>query len=58
MPTYKYLGLMLSYNLNFKVTAELAAKTAHRALGLLIVKSKAYGGMPFNCFKKFYDSLV
>ena len=48
VPIYKYLGLMLSYNLDFKVTAELVAKSAHRALGLLIVKSKAYGGMPFN----------
>jgi hypothetical protein len=25
---------------------------------LLIAKSKAYGGMPFSCFKKLYDSLV
>ena len=58
VPTYKYIGLMLSYNLDFKVTAELAAKSARRALGLLIVKSKAYGGMPFNCFKKLYDSSI
>ena len=58
VPTYKYLELMLSYNLDFKVTAELVAKSAHRALGLLIVKSKAHGGMPFNCFKKLYDALV
>ena len=58
VPAYKYLGLMLSYNLEFKVTAELVAKSAHRALVLIIVKSKAYGGMPFNCFKTLYDSLV
>ena len=50
VPTYKYLGLMLSYNLDFKVTAELVAKSAHRALGQLVVISKAYGGMPFNFF--------
>ena len=49
---------MLSYNLDFKATAELVAKSAHRALGLLIVKSKAYGGLPFNCFKKLYNSLI
>ena len=46
---------MLSYNLDFKVTAKLVVKSAHRALGLPIVKSEAYGGMPFNCFKKLYD---
>ena len=51
---------MLSYNFDFKVTAELVAKSAHCALGLGLglVTSRTYGGMPFNCFKKLYDSLV
>jgi len=55
---YKYLGLMLNEFLDFKVTAEHVARSASRALGLLIAKSKAYGGMPFKCFRKLYESLV
>jgi hypothetical protein len=56
--SYKYLGLVLTEYLDFKVTAECVAKSASRALGLLITKSKAYGGMPFTCFKKMYECLV
>ena len=33
-------------------------KAAHRALGLLIAKSKCNGGMPYECFTKLYDALV
>jgi hypothetical protein len=55
---YKYLGLMLSEYLDMRVTADHVAKAASRSLGLLIAKSKALGGMPFNCFKKLYESMV
>ena len=55
---YKYLGLMISEHLDMKVTADHVAKAASRALGLLIAKSKAMGGIPFNCFKKLYESIV
>ena len=34
------------------------AKAASRALGILIAKSKALGGMPFKCFKKLYETMV
>ena len=55
---YKYLGLMISEHLDMKVTADHVAKAASRALGLLIAKSKAMGGIPYNCFKKLYESIV
>ena len=34
------------------------AKSASRALGLLICNDKALGVMPFECFTKCYNSLV
>ena len=54
----RYLGLTLNEFLDFSVTSKYVAKAAHRALGLLIAKSKAYGGLPFHTFQKLYDSLV
>ena len=55
---YKYLGLLLNEHLDFKVTADHVAKSAMRALGLIIAKSKVCGGLPFNCFKQLYESIV
>ncbi len=55
---YKYLGLVLSDHLDFAVTAKHVAKSAGRALGSLIAKSKAYGGLPFECYTKLYNSLI
>ena len=55
---YKYLGLYLDEHLNFKVIADHVAKSANRALSLIIAKAKACGGVPFNCFKKLYESAV
>lgn len=57
-PQYKYLGLTLTEHLDYTVTATDVATAAGRALGCLIAKSKTYGGLPFNCFTKLYDSLV
>ena len=34
------------------------AQSASRALGLLIAKDKAFGGMPHECFSKCYDAIV
>ena len=56
--SYKYLGLLLSEFLDFKVTADHVAKSASRALGLFIAKFKAFGGMPFVSYRKLYHSLV
>ena len=38
--------------------ASAVAKSASRALGLVIYKCKLNGGLPFKCFTKLYDSLV
>ncbi len=36
----------------------MIAKSAAHALGLLMAKSKANGGMPYGVFSHLYDSLV
>ena len=55
---YKYIGLILTEHLDFLEMAKSVAKSANRALGFLICKDKAMGGMPFKCFTKCYNSLV
>ncbi len=40
------------------MTAKHVADAAGRALGLLIAKSKAAGGLPYQCFSKLHDGLV
>ena len=37
---------------------KMIAQSANRALGLLIAKDKALGGMPYQCFSKCYDAIV
>ena len=56
--THQLLSLISGSRLLFSVTVKAVAKSAHRALGLLIAKSKCNGGMPFECFSKLYDALV
>ena len=55
---YVYLGLTLTEFLDYNVTAKIIAQSASRALGLVISKYKSLGGMPFDVFKKLFDSLV
>lgn len=50
MEKYKYLGLILTEFLDFHVMAKAVAASAGRALGVLIAKFKASGGMPYKCF--------
>ena len=38
--------------------AKAVTKSASRALGLLIVKSKIHGGFQHNIFSKLYDTMV
>jgi hypothetical protein len=38
--------------------AKAVVKSAIRALGLLIVKSKLHGGFQHNIFSKLYDAMV
>ena len=55
---YNYLGLLLTEFLDFAAMATAVAKSASRALGLVIYICKLNGGLPFKCFTKLYDSLV
>ena len=51
---YTYLGVLFTEHLNFMLMSKIVAQSASRALGLLISKDKAFGGMPFECFAKCY----
>ena len=42
---YKYLGVMLNEHFDLSVMVKAVAKSASRALGLLIAKDKAFGGI-------------
>ena len=55
---YKYLGLWFTEHLDMEYMSGEVAKSAHRALGLLVSKAKAAGGMPYQVFTKLYQSLV
>ncbi|XP_053380371.1 uncharacterized protein LOC128548876 [Mercenaria mercenaria] len=55
---YTYLGVLLSEFLDYAEMAKTAAVSAGRALGLVISKSKAFGGFQFSTFTKLYDSMV
>ena len=55
---YVYLGLFLNEFLDYSFTASYISKAAGRALGLLIAKVKAAGGLPFSVFTKLYDNTV
>ena len=54
----KYLRLGLTEFLDYSETAKAVAKSANRALGLIIAKSKAFGGLPYDVFYKLYESIV
>ena len=55
---YVYLGLLLTEHLDYKMMAKHVSKSASRALGLVISKFKAFGGLPFYTFTKLYDAIV
>ena len=54
----KHLGLYFRYNMDFNYTAKKVAQAANRSLGLFIANFKAFGGIPYTCFSKFYDAIV
>ena len=58
VPHYTYLGLLLTEFLDYDSMAKAVAKSASRALGLLIVKSKAIGGFHYNTYTKLFDTIV
>lgn len=55
---YTYLGILLTEHLDYTAMAAQVAKSANRALGLVISKYKAFGGLPFSTYSKLYDSIV
>ena len=55
---YKYLGIWFQEYLDLSITVHEVAKSASRALGLVIAKCKAAGGVSYKCFKKIYESTV
>ena len=44
--------------LDYQFMAKAVARSASRALGLLVVKSKTHGGFQHNIFTKLFDTLV
>ena len=56
--SYTYLGILLTEHLDFNAMAAQVAKSASRALGLVIAKYKSFGGLPFDTYCKLYDSVV
>ena len=55
---YKYLGLWFNENMDMAFMASEVAKSAHRALGLIVAKVKAAGGVPLDLYTKLYDACV
>ena len=55
---YKNLGSVLSEHLDFALTAKVVSQSANRGLGLLIAKTKAFGGLQYDAFTKLYESMV
>ena len=49
---YKYLDVLLTEHLDYTAMSKMVAQSASRALGLLISKDKAFGGMPYTCYTK------
>ena len=47
---YNYLGLTMTEFTSYDTMASNVAKSASRALGLVIYKSKLNGGFPYECF--------
>jgi hypothetical protein len=50
--------LILNEFLDFSLTAKIVAKSANRALGLVMEKCETIGGVSYDVLKKLIDSLV
>ena len=55
---YKYLGLYFNEFVDFHSSIKVLAKSANRALGVLLAKSKAFGGLPYRIFSRLYETMV
>ncbi|MEW8547636.1 MAG: reverse transcriptase family protein, partial [Candidatus Thiodiazotropha sp.] len=56
--SYVYLGLIITEHLDYCSMAKHVSNSASRALGLVIAKYKAFGGIPFRTYSKLYESMV
>ena len=50
--------MLLTEFLDYNKMAQHVSKAASGALGLLIARTKGFGGLPYSTFTKLYDSLV
>ena len=55
---YTYLGTLLTEHLDYNAMAAHVAKSVNKALGLVISKYKAFGGLPFSTVRKLFDAIV
>ena len=55
---YKYLGLLMTEHLNYEEMAKHVAKSASRALSLLVTKFKSCGGLAFRTYSKLFENTV
>ena len=55
---YKYLGLYLNSHMCWSRTVNYLAKSASKALGVLIAKDKAFGGMDYGTYTHLYNTCV
>ena len=55
---YKYLGFWINEFLDLRQSIQKVYDHANRALGVLIAKSKAAGGLPMHVFSHLFNSLV
>lgn len=55
---YKYLGLYLNSNMNWSKTVDYLAKSASKALGVIIAKDKAFGGMDYATYTHLYNTCI
>lgn len=56
--TYKYLGIVLNYSLNFEVTAGFLAKSGGRALGAIYNKFRSNKGLSCKTYTKMFETGV
>ena len=56
--TYKYLGIVMHYSLNYEFTAEVLAKSGSRALGAICSKFQNNKGLGYNTYKKSFRAGV
>ena len=55
---YKYLGLWINEHLDTKEMVSKVNLAARRALGSLVGKAKALGGLSYTTYTYLYDTLV